>query len=203
MDYGDPRVDEILAEAETCARYGMQEMLAGLLPALAALPDSAARTAGRARLEELMAGAPSRQTPAPPTPYIAEPPPRATPPPQGRLAAVGAYRRAPCRPAELVGCSPAQVRAVLGHADAEEAGRVWPSDGTEAAVPHIEPGRPYFVWTYERVLEPAEPDPPESDPGPLEHGSTWLLYFFASGEPGARQPTVVVHVDAVPADIMF
>lgn len=204
MSYGDAAVDDILATAEVYAGYQIDTLLTRQLDALMALPDSPARAAGRVRLEALLAGAPSSHTPEPPAPYNQEPPPRTgAPPTTHAVVHVGEYRRASCTVKQLLGCSADEVRAVLGPADSEHEGEVSATDDALGPKPNIEPGRPYVVWAYGRMLDPAEPVPPESPWPPMEHGSTWWLYFLASGERGAMKPTVVVEASAIPAGTMF
>jgi hypothetical protein len=215
---GDPEVDELLVTAEAYSHYGLLEPIRGQLDALAALPDSPARTAGRERLEALLAGAESRYVPAPPTPYIEEPPKKAHDAVIGEVIRVGEYRRAPAEARQFLGFTADEVRGLLGPPDSERVGRHWFSKETGkhlarvgeelveeivfGPVPNLEPGRPYFIWTYDMMLNPKDPDPsPESEwsLSSLDEGSTWLLYFFAI----ERQPTVVFEAGSVPRNVEF
>lgn len=214
--YGDPAVDEILVAAELYAHYGILDSVRAQLDELAALPDSSARTAGLQRLEELLAGAESRYVPAPPTPYIENAPERQVV--TGAVVSVGDYRRAPALANRFLGWAADDVRNFLGPPDSERPGRFWFSRETGknlrrvgddlveevvfGPVPNIAPGRPYIIWTYDKMLEPDDPDPVEDELSFSEPGSTWFLYFFTA-EDGGGSPTVVFEAGSIPRKAEF
>jgi hypothetical protein len=132
----------------------------------------------------------------------------------------GAFRRPRYAVTQLEGCTPEEIRAVLGPDPEENEGKFWasPENGTHyrcaypgaplteteamGPVPILEPGRPYVYWLYGNVIPPGHPLP---EPGEeLSHASqTWWIYFLTEGDAAARRPTVVFATDAYPTNVDF